>query len=73
MAEVNDIVIEVVRIEVDKLELKAGDVLAIKLLRSMPAEYVERIKSVMENVLPDGVGVMAYPADEIELMVVKHE
>lgn len=65
-------VLEVTRVEIAKMELKAGDVVVIQFQREAPAYARERVQAIVSSVLPDGVGVLVLnPGFEISVLSFK--
>ena len=62
---------EITKLEIAKLELKDGDVLAIKILGSRPASMadIEKIKSYIKAMLPN-IQALVYSESQIELSIV---
>jgi hypothetical protein len=62
---------EITKLEISKLELKDGDVLAIKILGSAPASMadIQKIKSYIKAMLPN-IQALVYSECEVELSIV---
>jgi len=61
---------EIARLEVAKLELKYGDILAVKLNGHARREDIEQVKGYLEKMLPPGVSALVFGSDSLELQIV---
>lgn len=62
---------EVTKLEVAKLELKEGDILAVRILHRSPSDDdIARVEKHLRSILPAGVKSIIYNADYIELSIV---
>lgn len=64
---------ETTRLEIAKLELKAGDILVVKIVGPMPSMFeLDRLRTVLLEVVPQGAKWMVL-RDNIELQVIDTE
>lgn len=61
---------EIAKLEVTKLELKDGDILAVKLNGHPRMEEIEHVKSYLKKMLPSGVSALVFGSDDVELQIV---
>ena len=63
--------LEVLRVEIAKLELKPGDILAVRVPLGTPAKMIERINEHLREILsPENKGFVY--TDAVELSVITH-
>lgn len=61
----------IVRFEIAKLELKRGDVLAVRVPLERKIERIQQIVKQLASELPDGVRFIVY-TDDIEMSVIRN-
>lgn len=61
---------EITKLEIAKLELKDGDILAVKLNGHPRMEEIEHVKSYLKKMLPSGVSALVFGGDDVELQIV---
>ena len=59
-----------ITVEVSKLSLKQGDILAMRCDRILTMEQRETMRKVLEGIAPDGVKVAVFDVD-CDLMIVE--
>ena len=67
-----DINLEVMRVEVTKLQLEAGDILVIRLSSHQNDDVLDEIVGILEHIMPDDVKAMILRGVE-ELAVISKE
>ena len=62
---------EITKLEIAKLDVKDGDVLAVKILGSRPASMadIEKIKSYIKAMLPN-IQALVYSESQVELTII---
>jgi len=61
---------EIEGLEVAKLELRDGDILAVKIKGHPRMEDIEHVKSYLQKILPSGVSALVFGSDDVELQIV---
>jgi hypothetical protein len=62
---------EITKLEIAKLELKEGDILAVRILRRDPSETdIEHIEKLLRSILPAGVKSIIFNHDHIEHSII---
>lgn len=67
-------IVEVLRFEIAKLELKMRDILVLRYIGEIPSQQeLEELASVLYGVLPNGTRALLIGRDDIELSVISKE